>query len=276
MLENSWAMVDLRRHYLARFLAWAGAKEDVASLRLARRQDIQRVRQILHEFSETWWAAVVYSCFDSVLGAREVATAFDQPMDSAAARRVLDAMDLPLGSVGGHRTQPAHRGAKIALVAACEHATAFQNVLMSGSGFHDRYLQLRRIGASQWGRTTCYDLLVRTGQLGIGSDDVYEPDRAYLADSTGPQRGFELLWGIKVTRSNVDECEELLRWWSSHWDLVADTAGVTWSGRPYGPGDFENALCIYQERGNPGYGNVPRELPDFDARSSVAEGVRQC
>jgi len=219
--QSPWPLVDARRGHLAAFLKWAASQERTRSLRLSQRPDIGRTRQVLAEFVEPWWGAVVYSCFDSVIGARAVAEVFRQPLDPAAAESLLGDMTLPQGAVGAHRTQPAHRGAKLALVAACAHADAFRDVLHRGDGFHDRYVALRRLGATQWGRTTCYDLLVRTGQLGIGNEAGYEPDRAYLADSTGPRRGFELLWGVKVTPGNVDECEALLRWWSRHWAEAA-------------------------------------------------------
>lgn len=246
-------MVALRRRQIARFLSWAADREAVDSMRLANRPDIARVRQITNAFDEPWWAAVVYSCFDSEVGAVAVARAFRAPVSADEAAHRLAKIELPIGAVGGHRIQPAHKGAKVALISACARARDFEAILRTERGFNDRYEELRRLKAKQWGRTTCYDLLVRTGQLKIGSASGYSPDRAYLAGSTGPLKGFELLWGIAVTRSNADECEAVLRWWSDHWQLVADQVGVTWAGEPYGPGDFENALCIFQERGNPGY-----------------------
>jgi len=122
-----------------------------------------------------------------------------------------------------------------------------------GRGFDDRYEALRRLRAKQWGRTTCFDLLVRTGQLGIGGAGKYDPDRAYLADSTGPRKGFGLIWGIEVTRSNADGCEALLHGWTKRWHRIAGRVGVAWQGDPYGPGDFESALCVFQEPGGAGY-----------------------
>lgn len=253
--DADWeTLVTARRPQIRRFLSWASEREPVDSMRLANRPDIARVREVTHAFANPWWAAVVYSCFDSVLGALTVASAFREPVSLDAADRLLSEVELPPGAVGSHRTQPAHKGAKIALLSACAQADNFERVLVTGSGFHDRYLSLRDLHARQWGRTTCYDLLVRAGQLKIGSKSGYEPDRAYLADSTGPSKGFQLIWGIEVTRSNASACEALLRGWSDRWHLVADEVGVRWPGIAYGPGDFENALCIYQERGNPGYG----------------------
>jgi hypothetical protein len=138
------------------------------------------------------------------------------------------------------------------------YADDFEHILREGKAFHDRYESLRRLRAKQWGRTTCFDLLVRTGQLSIGSRRKYEPDRAYLADSTGPRKGFQLVWGIEVTRSNADGCEALLRRWSERWHRTADQVDVRWAGEPYGPGDLENALCIFQEPGNAGHGSTRR------------------
>lgn len=253
--DDEWtALVSSRGRQIGRFLLWAADREATDSMRLANRGDIARVRRIADAFGEPWWAAVVYSCFDSELGTLAVAQAFHDPLSVGQATRLVAEMELPVGAVGGHRIQPAHKGAKVALVSACARAADFGAILNTRHGFHDRYLALRGLQAPQWGRTTCYDLLVRTGQLGIGSGSRYEPDRAYLADSTGPRKGFKLIWGIEVSRSNANDCETLLRGWSARWQRVADQVGVAWMGQPYDPGDFENALCIFQERGNPGYG----------------------
>ena len=253
--EAQWDdLVDARRQHIARFLSWAAEEEAVDSLRLANRRDIGRARRVSDAFGQKWWAAVVYSCFDSEVGALAVAEAFHDPLSGEEASRLLTNTVLPAGAVQNHRTQPGHKGAKLALISACARAREFEAILHTGHAFHHRYLELRGMKAKQWGRTTCYDLLVRTGQLKIGSASGYEPDRAYLADSTGPRGGFHKIWGIEVTRSNADECEALLCRWSERWLQVADQAGVSWRGEPYGPGDFENALCIFQERGNPGYG----------------------
>jgi hypothetical protein len=254
-MADEWtALISRRRRHIAQFLSWAAGREATDPLRLANRPDIARVRRVVDGFDEPWWAATVYSCFDSEIGTRAVADAFRSPVDNNAAERLLSRLALPPGAVQGHRTQPAHKGAKLALISACTYADEFESILKTGSGFHDRFLALRSLHATQWGRTTCYDLLVRAGQIRIASAATYEPDRAYLAESTGPKKGFRLIWGIEVTRSNAEECEELLRSWSRRWEWVAAEVGVEWRGRPFGPGDFENALCIYQERGNPGYG----------------------
>lgn len=252
-VEELTHLVSRRQRHIARFLSWAAEQEVTGSMRLANRADISRANRVMDAFGEPWWAVVVYTCFDSEVGARAAAEAFPRPVSATLATRLLSDLALPVGAVGGHRIQPAHRGAKLALHSACAQAADFQSILNAGTGFHDRYLSLRALKAPQWGRTTCYDLLVRAGQLKIGSASVYEPDRAYLADSTGPRKGFDLIWGIEVTRSNADECEALLRTWTDRWASIAREVGVSWAGKPYGPGDFENALCIFQERGNPGY-----------------------
>jgi hypothetical protein len=252
-VEELTRLVSRRQLQIARFLSWAAEREVADSMRLANRGDIARAHRVMDAFGEPWWAAVVYTCFDSEVGALAAAEAFARPIPPTVATRLLSDLALPVGSVGGHRIQPAHKGAKVALHSACARAADFESILYAGTGFHDRYVSLRALKAPQWGRTTCYDLLVRAGQLKIGSASIYEPDRAYLADSTGPRKGFELIWGIEVTRSNADECEALLRTWTDRWGWVASEADVSWAGDPYGPGDFENALCIFQERGNPGY-----------------------
>ncbi len=64
--DDDWAaLVGLRRQQIARFLSWAAEREVVNSMRLANRRDVARVREITDAFGEPWWAAVVYSCFDS-------------------------------------------------------------------------------------------------------------------------------------------------------------------------------------------------------------------
>jgi len=256
LADHQWdRLVSTRQQQIAAFLSWAAEREATDSLRLANRADIARVQRIVGAFCEPWWGATVYTCFDSEIGARAVAQAFQSPVDRDMAERLLSRIELPFGSVQGHRTQPAHKGAKEALLSACARAGEFESILKAGGGFHDRFLALRALQAKQWGRTTSYDLLVRTGQLAIGSASTYEPDRAYLAESTGPRKGFRLIWRIEVTRSNAEDCEALLRWWSRRWQWVAAEVGVEWTEGPFSPGDFENALCIYQERGNPGYGS---------------------
>jgi hypothetical protein len=118
--------------------------------------------------------------------------------------------------------------------------------LNPGFGFHDRFERLRALPATQWGRTTCFRLLLRAGALGIGGS--YAPERAYLDGSTGPKAGFEQVWGIRVTTANAGSCEDLLLAWIEHWQQVADEVGVAWPWAPYDPGDLENALCIFQEQ----------------------------
>jgi hypothetical protein len=235
-------------------MSWAAERETVDSMRLSNRSDVRRVQQVLDAFSEPWWAVVVYSCFDSETGTRAVASQFQRPVSADRARRLLSRIDLPAGAVQHHRTQLGHQGAVVALISACTQAGDFERILREGGAFHERYEALRKLRAKQWGRTGCLDLLIRAGQLAIGSAARYEPDRAYLAEPTGPRRGFRLVWGVGVTRSNAAECEATLRGWTDRWHDLAGEVGVTWNGEPYQPGDFEGALCIFQERGNPGYG----------------------
>jgi hypothetical protein len=86
--------------------------------------------------------------------------------------------------------------------------------------------------------------------MGLGGH-FYEPNRAYLGESTGPRKGFAAIFGVTVTPANADACEGVLREWSANWDEVAREAGVTWVGGAFAAGDFENALCVYQERSGP-------------------------
>ena len=248
--DADWdTMLTARRGPVTDFLRWAEERERTPgrSMRLENREDLTRVRQVLPLFGEPWWAAVVYSCFDSVRGTQAVADAFKQPLPPDQAGATLSRLALPRGAVQYHRTQPGHRGAKIALTSACGHAEEIRSILHELGGFHQRFEQLLALPLRWWARTTCYDLLVRTGMLGIGRQS-YQPDRAYLADSTGPSKGFARVWGVKVNRGNAEHCEEILREWNWRWAETCARLGVLWEGEPYSAGDFENALCIYQER----------------------------
>lgn len=250
--EEFQSLIRRRRRQVAGFLEWAAEREcsSGSSLRAANRHDITDAKQVLPLFAdEPWWGLVVFTAFGSAIGTEAVADALTEPIPPNDAQRFLDSLELPRGAVGHHRIQPGHRGAKTALVAACTHAKDFERILHRGVGFHDRYRELRALGAKQWGRTTCFDLLLRAGALGIGGAR-YAPEIAYLADSTGPGKGFEAVFGLEITKRNVAWCEGVLRRWSDQWFEVAETAGVRWpasAGEPYGPADFENALCVYQE-----------------------------
>jgi hypothetical protein len=80
---------------------------------------------------------------------------------------------------------------------------------------------MRAARLSRWGRTTCFDLLLRTGALRIGGDP-YEPEIAYLAGSTGPRAGFREVWGRDVPDETAPSAEGLLQAWHHHWNEVAD------------------------------------------------------
>jgi hypothetical protein len=256
LADADWeALIAACRAPVTDFLLWAKQRERTPgrSMRLENREDLARVGQVLPLFGEPWWAAVVYSCFDSVRGTRAVADAFKEPLPPARAAAILAELVLPRGAIQHHRTQPGHRGARIALISACRHARELRLILHGPGGFHERFEELLALPLEWWGRTTCYDLLVRTGMLGVG-DQRYQPDRAYLAGSTGPGNGFARVWGVQVSRGNAEQCEQLLREWSRRWEETCARLEVAWEGAPYLAGDFENALCVYQER-HPGLGS---------------------
>ena len=62
------------------------------------------------------------------------------------------------------------------------------------------------------------------------------------------KKGFKKIWGIEITAENAPWGEALLRAWTEEWQRVAVEVGIEWEGEPYTPADFENALCIWQER----------------------------
>lgn len=245
-----------RRDEISTFLEWSCAHERAAletgerwrSLRLENRPDIKHAAEAAELFPKAWWGVVVFTCFGSRVGVRVVKDAFRQPLAEPAAWEALRPLSFPRGSIGHHRIQPGHTGAKKALVAASEHADFFRDVLFSDATFEERYWQIRRPQLPQWGRTTTFDLLLRAGALGVGGEP-YAPTTAYLAGSTGPKKGFEKIWGVSLDRLGAEWGEQLLRTWTENWEEVAAGVGVTWDvGPPYEPGDFENALCIWQER----------------------------
>lgn len=253
--EASWrGLVEARSAELGHFLRWAAACEEnrpETSLRFRHRDDIKRCRSVLKHFYEPWWGVVVYSCFDSVLGATTAAADFSSPLASTDAPHVVDAIDWPHGSVAGHRKQCGNRGATASLVSACEKATDLENVLCETSrSFEERFAELKQVDVAWWGRTTRFDVLARAGPLEIAGE-TYEPALAHLAGATGPKKGFEKLWGVQVTKDNAEQCEALLRKWRQRWDDVTHLVHVAWPGQPYTPADFENALCIFQEPPHP-------------------------
>jgi hypothetical protein len=253
--EELLVLVDERKGEVSSFLEWACGVEQRAiesdrpdwSLRLANRPDIGAAAKAAALFPEQWWGVVVFTAFGSTLGAATVAPEFQRPLPQEEARAVLDRVTFPHGSVGHHRIQPAVKGAKKALAAACADHELFYEVLHSDEDFETRYWRLRNARCEQWGRTTCFDLLLRAGALGVGGRK-YAPQIAYLNGSTGPKSGFKKIWGLEITTENADWGEALLWAWTEHWGDVADRVGVDWKHEPYTSGDFENALCIWQER----------------------------
>jgi hypothetical protein len=243
------ARVDERTEAVRAYLLWARDNDnDQWTFRMHARPDIARAAAAAKLFPDDWWGVVVYSCFDSTTGASTAAPHFQEPLAPEHAEVVLNGLDFPHGSVGGHRTQPAVKGANQALVAACANVELFRNVLHSGDDFDTRYRTLRSRGIRQWGRTTCFDLLLRAGALGIGGQR-YKPEFAYLGGSTGPKSGFARVWDMTPSDdASVAWAERLLRAWAEDWQLVANRVGVEWDKPPLEPCDQENFLCIYQER----------------------------
>jgi hypothetical protein len=247
--SSYWTLVDVNAAAIRDFLQWSAACEASTdtSLRWRARGDLREAREVIPLFEDPWWAVVVYTCFNSTIGTQAVSDRFRRPLPVGEAQVAAASITLPAGSVGMHRIQPGHAGARRALVAACGQADTFRTILYCGIGFDDRYASLRSIGAASWGRTTCYDLLLRAGALGVANGLQYEPEFAYLAESTGPAQGFIELWGHAFD-SEMRESEDLLGWWTANWDEVAQRVGAVDHPLPaYGPADFENALCLYQE-----------------------------
>jgi hypothetical protein len=242
------ALVDQRPDEVRAFLDWAERHESgSSSMYLAKRSDILDARHAASLYPEAWWGVVVFTCFGSLNSTRALREVIAEPVNAEAAGELLASVHFTRPTVGHHRIQQGLLGAKKALVAACRHSDILHEVLHRPRSFDDRYRRLRSAGLARWGRTTCFDLLLRTGVLSVGGQR-YEPEIAYLAGSTGPRAGFRAVWGRDVTDGTAPWCEGVLQAWHRHWPEVVDRVGAHWSGRPYAPGDLENALCIYQER----------------------------
>lgn len=249
--EEAWfELVRSRKGPIAHFLRWAAACEAgtrQTSLRLEKRDDIVRCRESLPLFEDEWWGVVVYSCFDSTTGTSVAASRFREPLVPVDAERVLAELEFPRSSVQHHRAQSTLAGARRSLISACENAAAIEDVMFDRDlSFDERFMRLVKVDVSWWGRTTCFDALLRSGALGV-SGETYRPERAYLRGSQGPAAGFERILGMRVTGTNADLCEAVLRRWTETWSEVADVVSVRWEGRPYDSADFENALCVFQE-----------------------------
>lgn len=249
--EEAWfELVRSRQGPVAQFLRWAAACEAGApetSMRLENRDDIVRCGETLPLFEEEWWGVVVYSCFDSTTGTSVAASRFREPLLSVEAKRALAELEFPPRSVQHHRAQSTLSGARRSLISACENAADIRDVMFDRDlGFDERFMDLMKVNVSWWGRTTCFDALLRSGALAV-TGTPYRPEKAYLRGSQGPAAGFERIWGTHVTGANADLCEALLRRWTETWSEVAEVVSVSWEGWPYDSADFENALCVFQE-----------------------------
>jgi len=246
--DELFALVDKRTEAVRHYLLWARKNDtEQRSFRMTARPDIKDAAAAAEKFAEPWWGIVVFTCFGSVSGANVTVPYFQHPLPPSEAQATLDAIHFPRRSVGHHRIQPAVTGAKQALVSACANSELFHTLLHSGDSFDTRYRRLREAHVRQWGRTTSFDLLLRTGTLGIGGQH-YKPEYAYLGGSTGPKAGFACVWGVSLNDdATVAWAEALLTAWTEDWEAVADRVSVEWDKPPLEPCDQENFLCIYQE-----------------------------
>lgn len=255
---DSWAaanwdrLISERSAAIHQFLAWAARTEQAGgtrSLRLAGRDDLRALRSVIGLFPEPWWGICVYSCVDRAEGTRMLARYVPEPVPAGLADQVVPQVSSwPGGMLGGHRAQAGFAGARTCLLSLCEHQDTVREVLTATPMFERAVQRIRELRAPQVGRTTAFDLVLRAGQ--ILRDPPIEPGTAHLHGSTGPAAGFRAVWGIDpaADRAAADRAEAILRRWTANWHDVADLAGVPWPWPPFSPGDFENALCIYQDR----------------------------
>jgi hypothetical protein len=273
--KTAWqALLSARLPAVANFLLWAAACEgEGKSLRLARREDLKRCEGVIDWFDERWWGVVVYSCFDSCIGTEVVRSSFSSPLPAELASVELARLrpTFPRGSVQHHRAQATLGRAISSLESACRNADSLRTILIEGTHpFDERFQALRKLHVAGWGRTTNYDALLRAGAL-CNPRQPYAPDKAYLLGSTGPSAGFAQIWGLEVSASTEEVCEGMLRMWTNEWQVVCDMAGVRWTDEPYGPGDFENSLCVYQEPPQAGW----PEQRSFESATPVKGPTRK-
>lgn len=264
--EGLFALVNRRNEPLRTYLLWA-FDNDNGALRLNERDDIGQAFEVAKTFKEHWWGVVVFSCFGSRVGAEAVGRYLQEPLSESELEAVLMRMTFPPGSVDHHRRRPALKGAKEALASACSNYGLFRDVLLSRESFDARYTHLRARKMRQWGRTTVFDLLLRAGATGLGGMN-YRPEYAYLAGSTGPKAGFELVWGVSPTsRRGHLWAEALLRAWAENWDAVAHKVGVHWENPALDPCDQENFLCIYHQEHSGKRASKPKTCMKATVRS---------
>ncbi len=255
---DSWAAANWNRVLsersadVYRFLAWAAHTEqagDRQSLRLADRDDLLALRSVIHLFPQRWWAVCVYSCVDRAEGTRMLARYVPEPVPAELADRLVPPRTAwPARMIGTHRAQAGYRGARTCLMSLCAHRETVREILTANLTFEHAVEALRQLRAAQVGRTTAFDLALHAGQL--LHDPPVEPSSAHLHGSTGPAAGFRAIWGIDRSgdRLQAERAEAILRLWIAQWHDVADLMGAQWPWQPFSPGDFENALCIYQDR----------------------------
>ena len=189
------SLIDDRRPQLRRFLQWAAACE----------AGTPRHRCGSRTETNSSDAGRSSTCSASRGGAPSSTPASTQSSGLAPRRRDSEnhcrrrwreksslASASPASSVQHHRAQATLERAKWALVSACANVDELREVLcVSGPNFDDRFRRLEDLRIRGWGRTTCFDVLARSGTLWEVCRVRYRPAKAYLADSTGPRSGFE-------------------------------------------------------------------------------------
>lgn len=223
--EELLALVSTHAAAVRLYLEWALPHR---SMRMENRLDIEHAAETAKLFAEPWWAFVVFTSFGSKFGAEAVAPHFQVPLRRPEAEAILAEINFPTPAVGHHRGRRQLPGAKTALAAACARHDLFRRVLLGDGDFEDRFQQLRTAGISEWGRTTIFDLLLRTGAREIGGQR-YLPEFAYLAGlavGTGPRKGFAAIFG----EATPQRAESVLRAWAENWTAVCVSTSA-WNGK---------------------------------------------
>ena len=181
--------MERRRDQVREYLVWAKANDgEDWTFRMAARPDIEHAAEAADAFAEWWWGVVVFTCFGSKRGAATVATQFARPLPAPEAEVVLERIVFPRGAIGHHRIQPALKGAKQALVAACVDHELLYDLLHSRDDFDTRYVRLRAVAAPTVGPHDLVRSPAPAGALALDGTR-YRPVYAYLGGSTGPQGG---------------------------------------------------------------------------------------
>lgn len=91
-----WDLVKANATTIRDFLEWSAACEATpgSSMRWRARPDLEEARQVIPLFEESWWAVIVYSCFNSKVGAAAAAPEFRSPIPLDRLESAIQSLEL--------------------------------------------------------------------------------------------------------------------------------------------------------------------------------------